>query len=119
MTRPMKPGSSLSALGGVPATVQDGAAAGAETAIEDVTDPTNLITKPIDEYKTLPGLSSLGGSTSGVNPFLTGNKVTPNAATSGASSSTDRPRPLKKLADDVKDSLNKLSGKPAESDDEG
>ncbi|KUI29067.1 PE-PPE domain-containing protein [Mycobacterium sp. IS-1496] len=57
--RPMQPGSSLLALGGVPDSVDDGLTAGAKTAQEDFSQPTNFVTKPVEEAGTLPVLSTL------------------------------------------------------------
>lgn len=64
VTRPMQPGSSLTALGGVPESVPAGLNRGARTAVENVSNPTNLVGKPLDEAGKLPVISSLSPSTS-------------------------------------------------------
>ena len=124
--RPWKPFSSLSALdaGDLQDSAQEGATAGATTAFADIANPANFITKPIGEAAKLPGISSLTNlsqSTSSLTSLGAKNALTQKKpAASTSSTGSERPRPLKKLADDVKDSLNKLAGKPAESgDDEG
>ena len=71
--RPMQPGSSLSALGGVPDSVQDGSAAGVRTAQDDISNPGNFVTKPLDEFGKLPFISSL--PTSLTNSTLSKNNV--------------------------------------------
>ena len=120
VTRPMQPGSSLTALGGVPSTLQDGATAGVSTAIEDFANPGNFITKPLGEAAKLPGISSLTNLSQSASSLtsLGAKNASTTQKPAASTSSTDRPRPLKKLADDVKSSLNKLADKPAESDDE-
>ncbi len=121
--RPMKLFSSLSALdaGDLQDSAQEGATAGATTAFADIANPANFITKPIGEAAKLPGISSLTNLSQSTSSLTTlGAKNAPTQKKPATStSSNERPRPLKKLADDVKDSLNKLAGKPAESGDEG
>jgi hypothetical protein len=63
VTRPMRPGSSLSALGGVPESVPAGLNRGGRTAVENVRNPRNLVTKPLDEAGKLPVISSLSPPT--------------------------------------------------------
>jgi hypothetical protein len=72
VTRPMQPGSSLTGLGGVPGSVPAGLDAGATTATKDVTNPTNFVSKPLDEAGKLPVISGLSPST------LTNSTVSPN-----------------------------------------
>jgi PE-PPE domain len=57
--RPMQPGSSLGAfsLGGLQVSVQEGLNAGAETLREDLSNPTNFMTKPLAEAGDLPLVS--------------------------------------------------------------
>ncbi|WP_231737696.1 PE-PPE domain-containing protein [Mycobacterium sp. IS-1742] len=59
VVRPMQPGSSLLNLGGVPDSIDEGLSDGAETAREDFSQPTNFVTKPVDEAANLPVLSTL------------------------------------------------------------
>jgi len=119
--RPMQPGSSLGALGGVPATVPIGLQNGVATAQDDVSNPGNFITKPLGEVAQLPGISSLTSGASGITPFRSSsaNKVTPNTKSS-TSSTTGNSHPLKTVADDFSSSLKKfassLDKKPAASD---
>jgi hypothetical protein len=120
--RPWKPFSSLSALdaGDLQDSAQEGATAGETTTFADIANPANFITNPIGEATKLPGISSLTNlsqSTSSLTTLEAKNAPTQKKPAS-STSSNERPRPLKKLADDVKSSLNKLAGKPAESDDE-
>ncbi len=114
VTRPMQPGSSLTALGGVPSTLQDGATAGVSTAIEDFANPGNFITKPIGEVGELPFLSSLPSTLTNSTVNTTNNKsaLTGLKKPAGITSSTggERPRLLKKAADDFNTSLKKFAG---------
>ena len=84
---------------------------------EDLSNPGNFVTKPLAEFGKLPFVSTLPTSltnstlaknnvnTTGAKPLLPGlNKPT------GTTSSSDHPRPLKKIADSIKSSLNKLAG---------
>jgi hypothetical protein len=113
ITRPMKPFSSLSALdaGDLQEDAQDGATAGATTAFENIGNPSNFITKPLGEAAKLPFLSTL------TNSSVSGNSLTPLAAKNGATQNTsaatgsnsERPRPLKKIADDFNSSLKKFA----------
>jgi hypothetical protein len=122
--RPMKPFSSLSALdaGDLGDSAQQGLDDGVNTAQDDLENPTNFVTKPVDEIGNLPVLSSLTSGASGITPFSTSsaNKVVPNAAKVGTSSSTGNSNPLKKIGDDFNSSLKKfadsLKKKPAASE---
>ena len=91
-------------------SVRQGLEDGAETAQEDFENPGNFVTKPLAEFGKLPGISSLPTSN---NTFTTNgaSKFSPDAKKAGTSSSTDRPRPLKKIADNIRSSLNRLSQK--------
>jgi hypothetical protein len=90
---------------------QDGATAGATTAFENIGNPSNFITKPLGEAAKLPFLSTL------TNSSVSGNSLTPLAAKNGAAQNTsaatgsnsERPRPLKKIADDFNSSLKKFA----------
>ena len=107
-------------LTNLPGAIQQGLQDGADTAQKDFADPGNFVTKPLAELGKLPGVSSLTNlsqSTSRLTSLRAKNASTTQKP-AASTSSTDRPRPLKKLADDVKSSLNKLADKPAESDDE-
>ncbi|WP_123029524.1 PE-PPE domain-containing protein [Mycolicibacterium stellerae] len=126
--RPMKPFSSLSALeaGDLQDSAQEGLEDGVDTAQDDLSNPTNLITKPLAEAAKLPGISSLTSltsSTAGITPFTSGsaNKVVPNTQKSGTSSSATGSKPLQKIADDFSSSLKKFAAgqdkKKNESDD--
>jgi len=107
-------------LTNLPGAIQQGLQDGADAAQEDFADPGNFVTKPLAELGNLPGVSSLPTTTSAANTLTTdgANKVSPDATTS-STSSTGRPRPLKKIADNLK----KLAGgeqkdKPAGGKDE-
>ncbi len=101
----------------MPGSVQDGLDAGVGTARQDLSNPGNFVTKPLAEFGKLPFVSTLPTSltnstlaknnvnTTGAKPLLPGlNKPT------GTTSSSGHPRPLKKIADSIKSSLNKLAG---------
>src|SRR4029078_6726480 len=88
VTRPMQPGSSIGALGDVPGTVPIGVSKGVDTAQDDLSDPTNLVAKPLHERGNLPlisgGLPSLPGlSATGGNLFSPANKSGTTASTGG------------------------------------
>jgi hypothetical protein len=110
----------------LPGAVIKGLQDGADTAVDDFTHPTNFVTKPIDEFKKLPLINTLQQpSTTSVNTFSanSANKVSPGSTTGTTSSSTNRPRPLKKIADNIESTIKKLTGtgdndKPADSDNE-
>ena len=107
--RPMRPFSSFENLDGVPGSVQDGLDDGAETAQDDFADPSKIVTKPIEEFRKLPLISSLPNSTVSTTNLTTKRKtVLSEAPKTGISSSigSERPRPLKRLADKLK----KLAG---------
>ena len=128
----MKPGSSLSALdaGALQESVQEGASDGAQTAIEDVSNPTNFVENPLKEAGKLPIISSLSPSTqtnstvstntikaSSPNFFApvlpgTGNK---NSSTGSAATGGNA---LKSFTDQVSDTVKKVTGglKPASKD---
>lgn len=113
--RPMKPFSSLSALdaGGSQESVQDGATAGVQTAISDTVNPSNFITKPIGEAGKLPFISAPPSTLTNSTVTTTNSKkfVPGLNKPVGTTSSTggDRPRPLKKIADDFNSSLKKFA----------
>ena len=120
VTRPMQPGSSLTGLGGVPGSVVTGLQHGASTAVDDVTNPTNLVTKPLAEVGKLPVLSTLTSSLT--NSSLTQATTTASIADktslpslkkpAGTSSGIDRPldKPLKKFTDRINDAVGKVTG---------
>jgi len=110
VTRPWQPLSSLSALdsGDLQEDAQDGATAGATTAFEDIGNPSNFITKPIGEIGQLPFLSTLTNS-SVSQTGLTANKTASAPQTAATGSNNERPRPLKKAADDFNSSLKKFA----------
>lgn len=56
--RTMQPGSSLTALDGVPESIGEGAEAGVKTAKEDLSNPSNFVTKPLEEVASLPLVST-------------------------------------------------------------
>jgi hypothetical protein len=133
VTRPMgllPTSETATMLSRLPGSVLQGLQDGADTAQEDFANPGNLVTKPLDEFGTLPGISSLPGVSSlptstfaTTNITTTGNKVSPDVKKTGTASTTDRPRPLKKIADNVSSSLKKLAGdadnkKPAASEND-
>lgn len=115
--RPMKPFSSLSALDadGVQESVQEGATAGAQTAFANIANPGNFITKPLGEVgklPSIPGLSSLTNLTAANNSVASAGarNGSPTVNAGPSSLGSDRPRPLKKIADSVSSSLKKLAG---------
>jgi hypothetical protein len=100
-------------LNRLPGAIQEGLDDGAETAQEDLANPGNFITKPIGEAGKLPFVSSLPStlnnstiSTANSKSGLTGLRK-PAAITS--STGGERPRPLKKAADDFNSSLKKFA----------
>ncbi len=128
ITRPMKPFSSLSALGAddVQEDVEDGATAGATTAFENIGNPANFITKPLGEAAKLPGISSLTNLSQSNNSLATlgakNGATQKTSATTGSNS--ERPKPLKKISDDFNSSLKKFADSvnpkkaaPSENDD--
>jgi hypothetical protein len=117
-TRPMTPGSSIGNLGGVPGSVPVGLEKGAQTAKDDLSDPTKFVTKPLGEFGKLPGISSLPSltnSTSTTNRLSTtvGNLFTPGAnkpAGASASGSPGGANPVKSFTDKISDEVNKVTG---------
>ena len=108
VTRPMQPGSSIGALGDVPGTVPIGVSKGVDTAQDDLSDPTNLVVKPLHEAGNLPlisgGLPSLPGlSTTGGNLFSPANK-------SGTTASTGGTNAVKNFTDKINDTVKKVTG---------
>jgi hypothetical protein len=127
VTRPWQPFSSLSALdaGDLQDDVEDGATAGATTTFENIGNPSNFITKPIGEIGQLPFLSTLTNS-SVSQTGLTTSKAASAPQTAATGSNNERPRPLKKAADDFNsslkkfaDSLHKKAPASSENDNEG
>ena len=145
--RPMRPGSSLTALGGLPESIPAGLDRGARTAVENVKNPTNLVTKPLDEVGKLPVISSpalpnastsTDASTSTGSPGSTNESVSrntidrssPNKFTpklrgdrkSSTDSSTTGGNGLKNFTDKINEAVNRATSgptgaKPAGSDD--
>ncbi len=114
----MQPGSSLGDLGGVPGTVPIGLAKGAATAQQDLTNPTNLVTKPIGEIgklplisgglPSLPGLNTLNASSPNkFAPLLPG--VTGKNSSNG-SSGTGGASTVKNFTDKLNDAVKKVTG---------
>lgn len=119
VVRPMKPGSSLTGLGGVPGSVPTGFDAGVETAQEDVADPTSFVSKPIGEVGKLPVLSSvvdlpttqtpekststLVKSPKKVSPDLGGDDDAPKSGSSGV-------KPAHRFTDRLNDAVKKVTG---------
>jgi hypothetical protein len=104
----MQPGSSIGALGDVPGTVPIGVSKGVDTAQDDLSDPTNLVVKPLHEAGNLPlisgGLPSLPGlSTTGGNLFSPANK-------SGTTASTGGTNVVKNFTDKINDTVKKVTG---------
>jgi PE-PPE domain len=124
VTRPMQPGSSLTGLGGVPGSVPEGASDGAQTAIQDVTNPTNFVTKPLGEASKLPFVSTLvpssltntAVSTQKVNTTTAGNPnpllpvLNKAGSTSSVSGSVGGTNAVKNFTDQVKNVVNKVTG---------
>ncbi len=138
VTRPMQPGSSLTGLGGVPGSVPEGASDGAQTAIQDVTNPTNFVTKPLGEASKLPFVSTLVPSsltntavgTRKVNTTTAGNPnpllpvLNKAGSTSSVSGSVGGTNAVKNFTDQVKNVVNKVTGgltgaKPAAKSNDG
>jgi hypothetical protein len=123
VTRPMQPGSSLTGLGGVPGSVPEGLGNGADTAVEDVSDPTTFVSKPLGEAGKLPVISSLPGLSSAslpnssvatakagapikAPPILTGlgkNNSATGSTTTGTNVATN-------FTDQVKKAVDKVTG---------
>jgi len=101
-------------LTNLPGAIQQGLQDGVATAQEDFADPNLFVPKPLNEFGSLPGVSSLTTSTLTTTEITTtditttGNKVSPKKT--DTTSSTDRPRPLKKITDNISSSLSKLAG---------
>ncbi len=97
-------------LNRLPAAIQQGLDDGAETAQDDFANPGNFVTKPLGEAGKLPFVSSLPTSlTNSTVNTTSSKKVMPGLnKPTGTTSSTgsERPRPLKRLADNLK----KLAG---------
>jgi hypothetical protein len=124
ITRPMQPGSSLTGLGGVPASIPAGLEQGVGTATQDITNPTNFITKPLGEVGSLPGISSLSGlapstltnssvssstlNASDPNKFLPG--VLPGKNNNSSNGSSGGATGLKNFTEQVKDAVGKVTG---------
>jgi hypothetical protein len=125
--RPMQPGSSLGNLDDVPGTLQTGLDAGVETAQDDLSDPTNLVTKPLGEVGKMPVLGSLAlpNSTLTTNKLSTtgGNLFAPGSKKPGSTASPGGANPVKTVTDRINDAVNKVTGgglqkdKPADSSD--
>ncbi|GFG52537.1 PE-PPE domain-containing protein [Mycolicibacterium agri] len=109
--RPMGLGisESTTALNNLPGAVRTGLRDGAQTAAEDVANPSNFVTKPLDEFRKLPLISTLPNSTVS-NNNSTLRSTDPDAKKTTTTSSKQRPRPLKKIAENVRSSLRKLTG---------
>jgi hypothetical protein len=124
VTRPMKPGSSLTGLSGVPGSVPEGLGAGVETAGDDVTNPTTFVTKPLGEAGKLPVISSLPSlspstltNTSVVPKTLTGSNpnffapVLPGTGNNKSSGSSATGGNLaNNFTDQVKNAVDKVTG---------
>jgi hypothetical protein len=129
----MRPGSSISNLGGVPGSVPEGATDGATTAIQDINNPTNFVTGPLGEAGKLPFVSTLAPtsltntavSTQNVNATATagsGIRVLPgsNKAGSTSASGSTGGNLANNFTDQVKKAVDKVTGgltaaKPASS----
>ena len=112
--QPMTPFSSLNNLDGVHSSVPVGLAKGTATAQQDLSSPTNLITKPLDEVRKLPLVSSLPLPNSTLTTSKVGttgpNKVLPNLSKPGTSSSPGGANPVQKISDRVSAAVNKVTG---------
>ena len=101
-------------LNNLPGAIQQGLGDGAATAQEDFGNPGNFITKPIGEAGKLPFISSLPSTlTNSTVNTANSSKMLPGLnKPAGITSSTggDRPRPLKKAAEDFNSSLKKFAG---------
>jgi hypothetical protein len=112
--RPMQPGSSLGALGDVPGSLQTGLGAGTTTAGQDLSNPTNFVTKPLGEVGKLPVLGSLAlpNSTLTTNKLSTtgGNLFAPGSKKPGSTASPGGANPVKTFTDQINDAVNKVTG---------
>jgi hypothetical protein len=112
--RPMQPGSSLGALGDVPGSLQTGLGAGTTTAGQDLSNPTNFVTKPLGEVGKLPVLGSLAlpNSTLTTNKLSTtgGNLFAPGSKKPGSTASPVGANPVKTFTDKINDAVNKVTG---------
>lgn len=108
--RPMKPGSSLTGLDGVPESVPTGVDAGVKTAQEDLAEPTKLVTKPVDEVGKLPVLSTLADDAS--ETLLPNLKRNTTGAASGddESDAPAKERPGQRFAERINDVVKKVTG---------
>ncbi len=112
----MQPGSSIGALGDLPGTIPAGLDAGVGTAQDDLSNPTNLVTKPIGEVgklplisgglPSLPGLNTLNASSPNkFAPVLPGVGTNSSNGSSGGGANT-----VKNFTDKVNDAVNKVTG---------
>ncbi len=108
--RPMQPGSSIGALGDVPGSVPIGLNKGVDTAKGDVTNPTNLVTRPIGEAGKLPLISSLPSLTNTSTLSPTGGNLFSPPKNSGTTASTGGANPVKNFTDKIKDAVNNATG---------
>ncbi|OBB07987.1 hypothetical protein A5662_09230 [Mycobacteriaceae bacterium 1482268.1] len=106
-------GETVTALGNMPGDAVTGLKGGAATAQEDVAQPANFVTKPIDAFKKLPLVNTVQPSTSTNTLFNTNgaNRVAPETTKTGATSSTSttKTKPLKRLTDDFNSSSKKFA----------
>ena len=76
----------------------------------DVANPANFITKPLGEIGKLPVLSSLTNSSAVAEQPRRANQERVHATkTAATGSDSERPKPLKKIADDFNSSLKKFA----------
>ena len=112
--QPMTPFSSINNLSGLPGSVQTGLDAGVETAQKDLSNPGNFVTKPLAEAGKLPFISSLPSlnTSSSISKLNTTgpNKAFVGLNKPGTTSPFGGARPLKKIADNIGSSLNRLTG---------
>ncbi|WP_245233859.1 PE-PPE domain-containing protein [Mycobacterium sp. PS03-16] len=113
--RTMQPGSSLTALGGVPESIGEGFGASLATAEADLSDPTNFVTKPIDEAATLPLVPTLVDQPDpGLNRSASVDDGTEESAREPESdddtSTTRSSTPVKRFTDRLNDAVKRFTG---------
>ena len=111
--RPMRPFSSIENLGDVPGSVREGLDAGVETAQDDLSNPGNLVIKPLNEAGKLPFISSLPSlnTTSSISKLNTTgpNKAFVGLNKPGTTSSSGGARPFKQIADRIGSAVHNVT----------
>ncbi|MDY6871164.1 MAG: PE-PPE domain-containing protein [Actinomycetota bacterium] len=114
VARTMKPGSSLTALDGVPESIGEGFEAGLDTAHEDLSNPSNFVTKPIEEAARLPLVSTLVDQPEPEPTEV--EEVDPPGKTlfdDEDISTTRLSKPAKRFTDRLDDAVKRITGAPS------